>query len=794
MKNKFIINVFLVLFCLSFANKLSANELTFDTTTIEISDDGNIINATEGTVKSIESSIEIKANKFNYNKSLSILYATDGIAKSTESNIEIKADNFKFSKNLSILNAFGNVEIKDLKNNILLKSESIFYNLKNENIKSNTDSTINDFLGSYISMKNFNYNINSNIIKVNKVKLIDTKKNVTESEKAYINLNSKKLIGKDITINLINEGFEKDNEPRLKGNSIVSDVNGSSIQKGVFTTCKKNDDCPPWQLSAEEIVHNKKKQTIYYKNAWLKLYDHPVFYFPKFFHPDPTVKRQSGFLMPSIGNSSSLGSSLNIPYYNVLADNKDLTISPRLYSGENLLLQSEYRQINVKSNHILDLSLLTEKNTNSKSHFFSKSTKQLDFINFDESVLNLQIQQTSSDTYLKTHKLKSPIINDNSLLTSTLGFSAYREDLSFNTNIYVYENLSKKNNDRYEIILPDYNLTKELKNNTNVDGTFSINSSGYMKNYDTNVYEKVIINDLVFDSSANITNSGFKNNYSFLIKNINTDADKSKKYKHTRDHKIASIVQYESSYPLQKEKDDYYNIINPMVSFKFSPNNSRNMRTDDKKIDVTNIFSFNRLGVDDSVEGGASVTYGTEFSKINKLNDRQIFKGKIANIFRVEEDKNLPSNIGKKTSDIVAGLIYNPNSIFKMNYNFSVDNNLNDTNHQMLETEFSVNNFITSFEYLNENNTIKKESYISNKTIYNFDDVNSLRFEIRENKKTNLTEYYNLIYQYRNDCLIAAIEYNKDYYSVGDLKPEENLFFKLTIIPFGEASSPSLKK
>ena len=794
MKNKFIINVFLVLFCLSFANKLSANELTFDTATIEISDDGNIINATEGTVKSIESSFEIKANRFNYNKSLSILYANDGIAKSTESNIEIKADNFKFSENLSILNAFGNVEIKDLKNNILLKSESILYNLKNKNIKSNTDSTINDFLGSYISMKNFNYNINSNIIKVNNVKLIDTKKNVTESEKAYINLNSKKLIGKDITINLINESFEKDNEPRLKGNSIVSDVNGSTIQKGVFTTCKKNDDCPPWQLSAEEIVHNKKKKTIYYKNAWLKLYDQPVFYFPKFFHPDPTVKRQSGFLMPSIGNSSTLGSSLNIPYYNVLADNKDLTISPRFYSGENLLLQSEYRQINAKSNHILDLSLLTQKNTNSKSHFFSKSTKQLDFINFDESVLTLQIQQTSSDTYLKTHKLKSPIINDNGLLTSTLGLSAYREDLSFDTNIYVYENLSKKNNDRYEVILPDYNLSKELKNNTNVDGTFSINSSGYIKNYDTNVYEKVIVNDLVFDSSANITNSGFKNNYSFLIKNINTDADKSKKYKHTRDHKIASIVQYDSSYPLKKERGDYYNILNPMVSFKFSPNNSRNMRTDDKKIDVTNIFSFNRLGVNESVEGGASVTYGTEFSKINKSNSRQIFKGKIANIFRVEEDKNLPSNIGEKTSDIVAGLIYNPNSIFKMNYNFSLDNNLNDTNYQMLETEFKVNNLITSFEYLNENNTINKESYISNKTIYNFDNVNSLGFEIRENKKTNLTEYYNLIYQYRNDCLIAAIEYNKDYYSVGDLKPEENLFFKLTIIPFGEANSPSLRK
>ena len=57
-----------------------------------------------------------------------------------------------------------------------------------------------------------------------------------------------------------------------------------------------------------------------------------------------------------------------------------------------------------------------------------------------------------------------------------------------------------------------------------------------------------------------------------------------------------------------------------------------------------------------------------------------------------------------------------------------------------------------------------------------------------------MTEYYNLMYQYRNDCLIAAIEYNKDYYSDGGLEPEENIFFKLTITPFGETSSPNLIK
>ena len=39
----------------------------------------------------------------------------------------------------------------------------------------------------------------------------------------------------------------------------------------------------PWILNAENIKHDSKKKTIFYDIAWLKVYDMPVFYFPKFF-------------------------------------------------------------------------------------------------------------------------------------------------------------------------------------------------------------------------------------------------------------------------------------------------------------------------------------------------------------------------------------------------------------------------------------------------------------------------------------------------------------------------------
>ena len=165
---------------------------------------------------------------------------------------------------------------------------------------------------------------------------------------------------------------------------------------------------------SKKIQHNKSKQIINYENALLKVYDVPVMYFPKFFHPDPTVKRKSGFLIPTIKNSPNSDNFLNVPYFLAIAENKDATFSPRLYADEKILLQTEYRQANLKSDHFLDLSFFNEKSENSKTHFFYNYLANLNFNNFDNAELNLDIQQTSNDTYLRANKLKTQLNVDNS--------------------------------------------------------------------------------------------------------------------------------------------------------------------------------------------------------------------------------------------------------------------------------------------------------------------------------------------------------------------------------------------
>jgi LPS-assembly protein len=796
MKNntKIIIFLFFSIF-LIVHNKIYASEIQFNTSEINITDNGNTTNAGPGSAYSVVDNIKIDGQSFKFDKTSSLLIANSAKVFLSEKNIEIQADELFYDQKISTIRALGNVKIKDFTQNITLSSEDIIYK-KNENIIiSNVKSTLVNEIGNNLISEEFTYSLNDKLIKISKAKIIDSQKNIFYIEKAFLNLLTNKLIGKDMLINF--NAIDETNKPRLKGKSVSSDENKTVVEKGVFTTCKRRDDCPPWEFLAKKITHNKKKKTINYENAWLKIYGKPVLYFPKFFHPDPSVKRQSGFLMPAFTNSSSAGSAFKLPYFHVISHSKDLTFTPRLYSTKKILSQSEYRAVNAKSKHVIDFSILSEKNRNSKTHFFSRSKKELNLNYFNNSNLTLEMQHTSNDTYLKSYKLKSPLINNETgTLTSTLGFRASNEGLDLETNFIVYENLSDvSSGDKYEYVFPNYAIKKDLYSDVLTSGNFNLNSNGYMKNYNTNVFEKVIINDFLYSSYPKFTNTGFKNNYNILFKNINTDSKNSKNYKENSDIKISTLAEYNSSYPLEKKTRNYLNMIKPIISARYSPNNSKNIKDADRRINVNNVFSLNRLGVNDSVEGGGSLSFGTEYYKTD-FSNREVVIAKIANVFKLEEDKNLPinSSLGKKTSDIFGYINFNPNNFFNINYEFSQDENLKDTKYQLLKNEFKINNFVTTFEYLNQNNGTNKESYISNKTIYNFKKSNSFIFERRENKETDATEFYNLMYQYRNDCLIAEIQYNKDYYTDRDLKPNESIFLNFTIIPFGGTKSPNLKK
>ena len=790
MKNRIKKLIFILIINFFVISNVLSEEIKFEANTIELVDKDKRIIAKKN-VKIYNEGETIYADEMDYDKSKQIIKAKGNIIiDNLNENIKIYSEELTYLKNIEKITLSKNVKIK-FEEKFLFNTNKVVYDKLSDEIIVDSVSSFEDLIGNKISSNNSKYLLKEKLLKMNKVSMIDIDKNEYYFNNAIVNLLGRELIGDDIKINFFKSSFGNvDNDPRLRGNYIYSNKEKSLIKKGVFTTCKiKKDDCPPWQFKSEEILHDKNKKTIYYKNAWLEIYDKPVFYFPKFFHPDPTVKRQSGFLAPRFESSSSLGDSVSVPYYKVISDNKDLTFSPKIYGTNEGLFQNEYRQQNKNSSHISDFSL--KKNNNStKSHFFSRTLANLDLSYFQNSELEFNIETTSDDNYLKSHKIKSSITNNNSLLNSFLLFKGNKEDLYLEAKIEAYEDLTKeKSSDKYQYLLPSFELSKSFKNN------LTLISNGYQKNYDTNVYEKVLINDLKYSSVPRINSNGFVNKINVLLKNVTTESENSNEYSESfRSQNFGSLL-YDISYPMKKDGSKFDSFLTGKASFMYSPNKNKNLKNLDRKIDIKNIFSQNRLSLNNSVEGGQSITFGGEYELIDKKNNSILTAG-LASVLRDVSDSKLPtkSTINNKSSDFIGSLDIKPNNNFNIAYNFSVDNDFSSTNYNLIKADLTINKFVTTFEFLQEDDEVGSENYYSNEIKFLLDNSNSLKYRTRRNKKTDLTEYYNLIYEYKNDCLTAALQYNKDYYSDKDLKPNEEIFFSISIVPFSSINSPSKRK
>ena len=794
MKNKLLISIFLSIYWLS--SSAIANSFLLESNNIEIEDNGNQINVNGGKIRTNDNNLVISSDKFLYFKKLDLLESVgNGQVFINSEKLKLDYDQATFDQKNLLIKAKGNIKIFSETHKILINTNEITFNQKDNIISSNKYSKLSDDLGNLIFTDSFIYEVKNDLIKLKNIVAQDSQFNTYKTPIAFLKIDSGKIFAKDIKISLSKDANQTENDFRLKGNSVVIENQQSTITKGIFTTCKKRDNCPPWQFSAEQITHDKENKEISYKDALLKVYNIPIFYFPKFFHPDPTVKRKTGFLIPSIVNSKNSGSFLSTPFFYAIADNKDFTFSPRFFSNEKFLLQTEYRHKQFEGDHILDASLFTEKNDKSKSHFFYEFYKKKSQENYDFSEFNLKIQSVSNDIYLKSNKLKSELIKDNNFLENSISFDLYSNDLSVNLNAVIYEDLNKKESDRYEYVLPRIQLSKNFNSFYNLDGEFKIDSDFKINQYDTNITEKININNFTYNSESIINKSGFLNNHQLLIKNTNSE-NKNSRYKNKKNIYLSSIYQYSSSLPLKKENNFNQNILKPKISLRFAPSHTKNERNITRKVDVNNIFSLDRVTDESSIEGGLSAAYGFDYSKFNKIKNEEIINFKLANNFRIKENKNISNTnqIGEKVSNIFSELLYKPRSNLSFKYISSIKNNLEDINYEQIISEISMNKFFTKFDYLNENNTDLKNSYLSNKSGLFLDNSNSFEFSTRKNITKDLTEYYNLMYQYKNDCLAASIEYSKDFYKDTLLNPEESILFKLTITPFAQIMSPNLKQ
>ena len=126
-----------------------------------------------------------------------------------------------------------------------------------------------------------------------------------------------------------------------------SSGNYTVFENGVYTACapcKDDPKKPPlWQVKAARIIHNQTEKMLYFEDARLEFFGVPMAYLPYFSTPDPTVKRKTGFLMPSYTSTTGYGFGVDTPFYWALAPDYDMTITPRITTRQGVLGQVEFR-------------------------------------------------------------------------------------------------------------------------------------------------------------------------------------------------------------------------------------------------------------------------------------------------------------------------------------------------------------------------------------------------------------------------------------------------------------------
>ncbi len=799
MKNNFILLLILIVTANnSFAENfnINAKNITIDKKN-EITvfkDSVVIIDEKKNIIKSEFASYDKKNDFFILKNNVSIKDPQGNILKSKEANYDKKNNLYKIIGDAKILTAEGyNVDTSDV---TLDTFKRILFSQKKTRIE--------DLQYNLIELENFEYLSVENIFKsIGNIKITDKLNNSYEFSQIYIDEKKREIIGTDSKVFLNSEDFKikKENKPRVFSNTVSIKNSNTKFTKSVFTLCdyRKNDKCPPWELVASEMRHNSKKKTIYYDNAVIKIYNIPVFYLPKLQHPDPTVERRSGFLIPSFADSKNLGANINVPYFWAINKDKDLTINNKLFATEHPLFLGEYRQAFKSSNLVADFGYTegykskSKKNIRSgdRSHLFARLKKNFETNNSNENNLEINLQQVSDRKYLKLYKIDSNLVDhETSTLENTIDFNHFNDENNFSINLQaaVYRTLKDSYNDKYEYIIPDLNFNKFLLSEN--FGYGNLQSNLKVHNYDTNKFEKFLINDFEWNYDKSFLSSIYDGKILTKIKNLNYEAKNVSKYKEKPTNEVYGALGYLASIDLfKKESQSSRQFLTPKVLLKYAPNYMKK-ETSGFALHDKDLFSLDRLNVFDNFEGGTNLTVGLDYQNMSGKNEFDFSIGQIINEGKSNKQMPSSSSLDKRFSDIIGNVGFKNNENFTLGYDFAIDRNYQDLNYSNLSANLFTEKVNFNFNYLEEEIDSSKKEYLDSSFTIKSGSDGLFSLSTKRNLITNSSEFYKLSYEYINDCLRAGLVYRREFYEDSELEPENSLMFTITLSPFGSLSSP----
>lgn len=455
--------------------------------------------------------------------------------------------------------------------------------------------------------------------------------------------------------------------------------------------CPEDPTRPPlWQIKAVKVVHDQEEKSIVYRDAWLEIYGVPVLYTPYFSHADPSVKRKSGILGPSVSISDDLGFAVRVPVYWSLGVDRDVTFRPLITTKQGIVLDAEYRQRLVDgkfsirgSGTVADRRKTEGGMTVTEEDEFRGHLAGLGRFDLNEHWrTGFDVNLASDKTYLRAYDL-----SDERTLTSRLfaeGF--HRRNFASVQSLYFQGLRDGDDNDEQPIIFPkfDYSFVGEPDDN---GGYYTIDADAMglfrVEGRESRRLSLALGWTLPYTAPAGdiYTFSALLRGDAYWFQDVDPASNDPTPAGPTEDGFRARVLpqaSFEWRYPLVREHASSREVLEPIAGVVVSPSGQNsgkfpNEDSQDPEFDDTNLFSMNRFGGLDRIDSGQRVNYGVKWGLYgNESGYASAFLGQTYQ-FNDDNEFMAPSGLEDNLSDVVGRVEISPAEYLDLLYRVRFD-------------------------------------------------------------------------------------------------------------------------
>ena len=465
----------------------------------------------------------------------------------------------------------------------------------------------------------------------------------------------------------------------------------NELTRAVYSTCNlcKTDPtrAPLWQIRARSAVQNVPDKMIEYRDAEVEIYGVPVLWLPYLTHPDPTAKRASGLLVPSIGIAKYLGAFVEVPYYWVIDPQSDATITSIVGSRDGPAVDVQYRRRFNDGTITITTSIANQwakdpdeppQGPHVGAHIFSKGQFAID----DEWRWGFDLNRASSVQYLRDFHIQG----NQSILTSDLYLEGFGQGSYSRLDGRAYQGLDQTTTTaKLPIVLPRYQYSFVGQPNLaggslRVDtGAFNVLREQGTSTQRANLsvgWDRPLTGRLgdLWKFTIQVDSGGYVAHGLNQQPNYGSVGD-------AESVQAMPTAAIKLNWPMARNAGSWGSqVLEPILQVIAAPNGSSYVNTlipNEDSLDIpftdANLFALNRFAGIDRLEGGmrANVAmHGAWYLPSGASFDALIGQG-----YRAQKDTAFPENTGLRdtATDIVGHLAYTPNRYLDLTTQERVD-------------------------------------------------------------------------------------------------------------------------